>query len=88
MPYLFATPETNGHGSFRAAVGAVVAELHAHVHYYYGGVDVTASELAARLWEQVALQEESGTVAEPIEFARSSGSASDDEFSIRKGHDA
>lgn len=88
MPYLFTTPETHGHGSLRAAVGALVAEIHTGIHYFYDGRDMLSPELAGELWKLVAHHELSGEVPRAIAFSRSHGAPSVVEFTIVKRDDA
>ena len=88
IPYLFTTPDTNGHGSLAAAVGAIIAELQPGMLYEFDGHDCTADQLAKELLLIVAAQEISGTPASPIRFSRSHSASIDAEFSIVKRDDA
>ena len=89
MPYLFSTPDTTGHGSLAAAVGAVLAELKPGTHYLYDGRDLTTEALGGELLMLVAQHEDSGEPCPPITFSRSTGRTSKkDEFTIMKRDDA
>ena len=88
IPYLFTTPDTNGHGSLAAAVGAIIAELQPGMLYELDGHDCTADQLAKELLLIVAAQEISGTPASPIRFSRSHSASAQPEFSIVKRDDA
>ena len=87
MPYLFTSPHTSGHGSFRAAVGAIVAELEATVHYSYMERDLLAADMTTFLWLLVANQETLGKTPERITFARSDAPDGPEEFIIEKRPD-
>lgn len=88
IPYLFSSPDTNGHGSLAAAVGAIIAELEPGKLYEYEGHDRTAAELAEQLLLIVAAQEVSGAEAPPIRFSRSHSRGPGDEFVIVKRDEA
>ena len=88
IPYLFSSPDTNGHGSLAAAVGAIIAELEPGKLYEYEGSDHTAAELAKQLLLIVAAQEVSGAEAPPIRFSRSHSRGPGDEFVIMKRDEA
>ena len=87
MPYLFTTPHTSGHGSFRAAVGAIVAELEPTVHYFHLERDLLGSHLTTYLWLLVANQETSGDIPQRITFARADAPDGPEEFAIEKRPD-
>lgn len=88
IPYLFTSPDTSGHGTLAAAVGAIIAELEPGTLYEHDGHDRSADELAKELLLIVAAQTVSGIDPPPIRFSRSHSSAPEAEFVIMRRDDA